>query len=1112
MPDTVGYQKALRKVAALGTATEHSYRPALKSYVESYIQGVDALNEPRRVVAGAPDYDVIKNYGGIPRSIGKIEAKDLGAPLIKVIRDSDRSAPRTALGRQLRRYRDAFDNLLFTNYLDFYWFRNGELQQSVSIGTYSGGKLSFESQQEPALERIIGSFLNIDGESVTSAKHLAERMAKLTAVLDGLVSSSLERNTASDEIQSLKKAFETVLVPNLTTKQFADMFAQTLAYGLFAARVNYTGPSDKFVRSSAATAIPRTNPFLRKLFALIAGPTLDDEPFVGIVDDIATLLAYTDMSMVLRDFGSESRADPVVHFYETFLSEYDPELREVRGVYYTPQPVVNYIVRSIDRVLIQEFSLVEGLADTSKEPDGSHKVLLLDPACGTGTFLYGVVDLVRERIREMGSGFWSAYVRDHLLPRLYGFEVMMAPYAVAHMKMGMQIGGLDLPEHERSSLAYDLDRDDRFGIYLTNALDASEKQADILFGQFVSTEANAASEVKKDRPIMVVLGNPPYQGQSVNPDWRLEKSKSGKRGQKTRVPTFIGKLLESYFEVDGEPLGEQNPKWLRDDYVKFIRFGQWRVEETGKGVLAFVTNHSYLDSPTFRGMREKLARSFDDIYILNMHGSLRRREKSPDGSVDENVFDQIQQGTAIAIFVKKKRSGDLGRIHYNDMWGTRSTKYDWLSSNTIDSTSWETFVPSSPFYSFRPEDADVRKEWESALSLIEIFPTYSTGIVTHRDSLVVDTREERLRARIDDFCNPAQSVDEVRAKYFGTKSRTTSSGVVYQAGDNRDWQLNKQRPLIQSQKDQGDCYVTLSFRPFDNRSLFYCRHAIDSMKYEVMQHMLKTDNIGLVSARSNKSSVQDQFFVSEHITEVKLGEATTGSVLFPLWVISDDDGTLFSVRETVTANISAQAKGRVKDLLDFKFLERPHGDLESTIGAEDFFSYVYAIVYSRGYRVRYADFLRKDYAHIPITSDKGLFRDLCRVGSKLSELHRLRVAVGSTSFPVSGTNEIAPGFPRWIESGDAAPDGRGEVSQDRLYLNRDGGHNSSGQYFSGVSQEMWEFRVGGHQVLSKWLKSRQGDSLTYDELRNFQRVCSAISRTIELMDELDVLVPAWPIT
>ena len=540
------YVSELQDAVSRGNATEHTHRPALKSLLESVVTEITATNEPKRVDCGAPDYAISRKQDG--RTIGYVEAKDIGVSLADIERDSNRVNPSTPNGRQLKRYRESLPNLLLTDYAEFRWYVDGQRRATATLAEPdSNGRPALRRNGIAETDALLSDFLSHNPAPVASPQELAQRMARLTHIVRDIVEEGFRQSQLSQEVTDLYQASKNVLVPDLTEAAFADMFAQTLAYGLFAARVNHD--SGEFTRENAARYIPQANPFIRRIFSLVSDPALDDEPFVGFVDDLAQLLGNADMEAVLADFGKRAaRQDPILHFYETFLAAYDPALRERRGVYYTPEPVVSYIVRSVDHILRQNFSCPEGLADHSTatyetleyhgneektvEKQG-HRVLVLDPACGTGSFLYGVIDHIREHYRRSGNaGMWDGYVKDHLLKRLFGFELLMAPYAMAHLKLGMQLAAQDLPAESRADWAYDFANSERLGVYLTNSLEEGEMQVP-MYGSYrvIAEEANSAVEIKRDMPIMVVLGNPPYSGHSANKgEWISELIDDYKKG------------------------------------------------------------------------------------------------------------------------------------------------------------------------------------------------------------------------------------------------------------------------------------------------------------------------------------------------------------------------------------------------------------------------------------------------------------------------------------------------------------------------------------------------------------------------------------------------------
>jgi predicted helicase len=1087
------YEHTLLRALRDGNATEHTHRPALKTLLETLGDKVVATNEPKRIACGAPDYVIAHKTLHGPLTIGYVEAKDIGVSL-KVAERSD----------QLRRYLSSLDNLILTDYLEFRWYLQGKHQLWARLADVQGHHFVKEPGGSEAVLRLLRSFLAHHAEPVSRPQQLAERMARLTHLLRDLIANAFETETASQNLLDLRAAFSEVLIPDLTVQQFADMFAQTLAYGLFAARINHTGAAP-FRRQDAAREIPKTNPFLRRLFSTIAGPELDDEPFVGFVDDLAQLLADSDMEAILKDFGTRTRQqDPVVHFYETFLAAYDPLLRETRGVYYTPEPVVSYIVRSVHWLLKSRFALLKGLTDSSQvvyRPRGendrerrAHRVLVLDPACGTGTFLYAIVDHIRDEFRRQNNaGKWAGYVHEHLLPRLFGFELLMAPYAVAHLKLGMQLAAFDLPAEERLDWSYSLESGERLQIFLTNSLQEAQKRSELLIGRYISDEANAAAEIKRELPIMVILGNPPYSGHSAN------------KG------AWITRLIRDYAKTEPGARKLAQAKWLQDDYVKFIRFGQWRIEQTGAGVLAFITNHAYLDSPTFPGMRYQLMNTFSEIYVLDLHGNARKGEKTPDGGDDENVFD-IEQGVAISLFIKEPGKEGLAKVYRADVWGGREQKYDWLMDHDVENCQWTELTPDAPSYMFALEDARLKDEYERYWSVAEIMGENGApapGIVTTHDQFAISW-------------SAAEAEDKVR-RFLNTRSEEEARGL-WKLCSQAQWNYQRAKKEL-ADGQWKDWIKPILYRPFDQRWTVFDRNVAVHRRERVMRHMLSGQDLALITSQMTKGESFAHALVTRTISEVICISPKTSNngFVFPLYLYpsnNDAENRMDLYGDGATEalgrqpNIAPRFVREVKDRLGLAFIPEGRGDLVTTFGPEDLLAYVYAVLYCPSYRSRYASVLRHDFPRIPLTTSLELFRRLATMGTRLVLLHLFEAPEAlqpSTNYPVPGTNVVEPGHPRYLAPGARDPLSGNQLDAGRVYISSDKPKlKKRGQYFSGISPEVWSFRVGGYQVCEKWLKDRRGRVLSPADIDHYDEIVGVLAKTIELMTEIDSTIVEWP--
>ncbi len=1059
------YISEITKALKEGNATEHTHRPALKKLIESLEKGITATNEPKWSECGAPDFIITKR--DIP--LGYMETKKIGESLDEW-EDSE----------QLQRYRDGLPNLILTDYLEFRWYVLGEHRLTASLvgsgfkSDLKKSKLNLDPEGEKQVLELLTNFLTHEVPTIMSPKDLAQRMASLAKLIRNSIQLTFKQEIEKGTLHEQLDGFRKVLLHDLTPDQFADMYAQTICYGLFAAKCN-AKPGELFTRKDAAYDLPKTNPFLRKMFDHIAGVDLD-EHILWIVEDLIHLLNRAKIDEILADFGKRTRReDPVVHFYETFLSAYDPKMRESRGVYYTPEPVVSYIVRSVDHILKTDFGLKDGLADSSKikmnNPDGKgttdvHKVLILDPATGTGTFLHGVVDHIYDHLLAKGQkGAWKSYVSQDLLPRLFGFELLMAPYAVAHMKLGLQL----------AEMKYDFKEKERLRVYLTNTLEEAYELTGLpLFAQWLAEEANEASNIKKDVPVMVVLGNPPYSVSSQNKgDW-------------------ITNLIDDY----KKDLNERKLN-LDDDFIKFFRFAQWRINETGYGILAFISNNTYLDGITHRRMRESLLETFDDIYILDLHGSSKKKEKCPDGSKDENVFD-IQQGVAIGIFVKKpvgvQRAGHLQKtIKHANLWGLREKKYILLDEDNVATTTWTKLNPTKKFYFFTPYNIDGQKEYESFKKISEFILVNSLGVETSRDHFAVGFNSKEILQRLSVLC-----------------SNKTDGEILqdYNLDDKRDWKLSEARIAIKKDDIKDKKVVEYQYRPFDIRWIYYSSNLATWPRHNVLDNLLQK-NLGLITVRNSRDKRTYMFFVSRFVTDKSIISSLDNATIFPLYLYSDtekDDlyGKTGSGKRK--PNLSLEFIKDFSQQLKMTFIPDGKGNLSRggsatrlTFGPEDVFNYMYAVFHSSTYRKRYAEFLKIDFPRLPLTSNPKLFRELCDLGNELVGLHLMeKQGTSITSYPIDGDHTIEN--VRYTELGQGAKKGR-------VWINKN-------QYFEGVTLEIWNFHIGGYQVCQKWLKDRKGRQLSYDDISHYQQIVSVLSETIRLMAEIDKVIDShggWPI-
>jgi predicted helicase len=1015
------YIKKIASITKRGDAREESYYPALAALLEEFSETerkkkVHVTVLPKKTEAGNPDFRV---WDGKHSQVGYVEAKPPKANLDEI-----------ETSHQLKRYISTFPNLILTNFYEFRLYRNGQRAAHVLLARpYIPQKLKTIPPAEHTAEflALLEWFFQFSLPTKFTAESLAKELATRTRFLkDQVIKEELREtsNTGAKKILGFYEAFQKHLIFNLKPDEFADLYAQTITYGLFAARTRANGA---FNRILAYDLIPKTIGILRDIFHFVSFDP--PEQLQATVDDIAEVLAVADVRNILHQYFKEGKGgDPIFHFYETFLAEYNPQERERRGVYYTPEPVVSYIVRSLNIILKERFARQDGFATQS--------VTVLDPAGGTLTFLADAARLaVEEFVSKYGEGSKGKFIEDHILKHFFAFELMMAPYAAGHLKMGYLL----------EELGHKLSGDERFQFYLTNTLEMEELAQTSLPGMAsLSEESHLAAKVKKERPILVILGNPPYSGHSAN------------KGN------WIREQIETYKMIDGKPLGEKNPKWLQDDYVKFIRFAQWKIDQIGEGVLGFITNHSYLDNPTFRGMRQSLMNSFDEIYLLDLHGNSLKKEKAPDRSKDENVFD-IQQGVAIALLVKRKQTTSSKILMHSEIWGEREQKYEWLTKHELNKTDWSELKPVSPFYWFVPRDERLNKRFQSYPSIPAIFPVNSVGIVTARDHLTIHWTSQQVWITVLNFVSLEPEI----------------ARQAYQLGDDAlDWKVElAQEDLKKSGPTKGNI-VPILYRPFDIRFTYYTGNAKGfhcRPRGEVMRHMLQ-DNIAMISPRQFKE--KSGAFATTNIAGHKTVSAFDINYLFPLYTypatIRHD---LFSKNESGE---------RVPNLAP-EFVETLKSAFKKDPSPEQIFHYIYAILYSNAYRKKYAEFLKTDFPRVPFTKDYRLFKRLSKKGEELVELHLLK-----------SKRLIKP---------IARCEGPGGLRMNKVTYDqkKEHVHINPEKWFTGIPPDVWEYHIGGYQVSEKWLKDRKGKELLSEEVAHYARVVTAIAETITIQQSLDDL-------
>ncbi|MBM2813381.1 MAG: Adenine specific methyltransferase [Ignavibacteria bacterium] len=1069
-------------------SSELTYRPALdnllKAFEKENFKGkFNVKHEPKKQEdKGRPDFKVTTKE---QLTIGFIETKKIGEDLAKTLQS-----------KQLSNYQQLSDNIIVTDYLHFYLIRKGEKVLDVPLFSdfnLQNKRFKVDKTRIEELSRLLKDFFQSEPESIFKTKDLALRLSVKAIFLKKYCFENLKYNQDEDNLLlGLFIGFKESILHQIDEKDFADIYAQTITYSLFLAALNCDSPKIQLNQTTAFSLLPKSFPLIKELFH-----RLDDFPsdIIWSIEEIISILKVTDFTAIKKEFAEyrhkeQGFNDPFIFFYEDFLKHYDKSQRELRGVYYTPEPVVSFIVRSIEVILKEKFLINDGFINKD--------VTLLDFAAGTGTFLLHAIKQAIEQALKLGDKQTvNKILNEQVLNNFYGFELLVAPYVIANLKISEYL----------KDEGYSLDAEKRLNIYLTNTL-TNELPKPIPGLPSISKEGRLASETKS-KPILVILGNPPYSGHSANKGiieknikkggeyishFKLSYDKNGKvypepikkiakKNMMVKEMTEFSGQMAYYKIVDGKSIDEKNPKWLQDDYVKFIRFAQWKMEKVERGIVGIISNHSYLDNPTFRGMRQSLMTTFDEIYILDLHGNAKKKEKCPDGSKDENVFD-IMQGVSIALFIKKDNKPKNCKVFHFDLFGLRLNKYQALFDLSLKNVNWEQINPNSPFYLFKIRDEKLLKKYNKGLSLRKIFKHSSVGIVTSRDDFVIDTSLDKLKKRIYEFKNLSISNHDIEIKY--------------NLKENLKFKIDKSRKIIHSfsREEIENKICKIHYRPFDVRFLFYDDSLIERMRKDIMINM-QEENIALISMRQFSYSGDYTYsLISDCIFDNRAFVSSRGiSYIFPLYILSNGvSKSFFGVKEPeIKYNAGNNTNSALNKTDNFtpefrKFINSKYQDHYTP---EQILGYIYAVLHSPTYRTKYIEFLKIDFPRIPFTDDENKYQELSKIGEKLINAHLMKeIPTGITCPLLGGGNNFK------VESVN--------FDKGKVWFNKE-------RYFDNVPVEVWNFYIGGYQVLEKWLKERKKHEiiLNPDDFGHFRDMVNIISYTIKTMQYVDEITKDW---
>jgi len=1115
MIDFKQYIKELQSIP-VDEITEHSKRFALETILRELACGcaatntykINVLHEPKRKDNyGSPDFKIYSENS----IIGYVENKKITENLDKILKSE-----------QIKKYRELSQNLLITNYLEFVWIKGEMIQRETLcyLSDIENKKFKFDNEKAEKVEKLLLNFFSQAPEKISLPKDLALALAVRCKNLKDFINDELTRQDEQNEqdiLHELYKAFKDNIFTELTISEFSDAFSQMITFGLYLAGLN---ADTKLISiKNAKDFIPSNFQLIKELYKFF--DVLEKSEYketkwiidetISIINNIQWFDLKQNLSFNKKVKDNENiETDPYIYFYETFLATYDYKLRKSKGVYYTPPQVVNFIVRSIDEILINTFKLSNGFADRNK-------VTVLDFATGTGTFLLEVFKIILENIPSESPEKRKMIIQDHILKNLFGFEYLIAPYTIAHLKLSQFL----------KENGYEFQDNDRLQVFLTNTLEPVDKQIKVPFMPQLSKETQAAQEIK-DKPILVITGNPPYSGHSKN---------NG---------VWIKNEIKKYNFVDGKPLGEKNPKWLQDDYVKFIRFAQDKMDKAEQGIVGIITNHSFLDNPTFRGMRQSLMNTFDQMYFIDLHGNAKKKEKTPEGEKDQNVFD-IEQGVCISLFIKKK--GLKNGIFHTDFWGVRAQKYDICLQNSINSLDFSLLNPITPNYFFVPKTNPHAENYNKFYSIRDIFFHSNIGICSQRDSIAFQFTKEELMKILYDF--NSKSVEVIQNEYDLKK-------------DGRDWKVAYAKQNIQTIGIDDKFIKQLNYRLFDKRWSYYTDKSkgfIAYPRYKTFKNLFLENNFALVLSRQLATNEFKHIFVSDLPFDQCFNSNLTkeGNYAFPLYLENSDNFIFNSLdniekefknaenkylqHEKLYKNAVKLYKNlKNKNETDEQIFEEQQAAFEEiktefeniknaynsksknldlnnktianfTIGFTKFIKskykkeftpeqisgYIYAILHSETYRKKYSEFLKSDFPRILFTDSEQIFEKISVLGFELIEKHLMKKTFAFKelaelgNYPITGDNMVVKPEFKIIRI-------ENKIHQ-RLYINKT-------QYFDTVPEDVYNFYIGGYQVLDKYLKDRKGRSIA-DELFHITEIIKTIYFTIEQMKKIDKETKDW---